>query len=67
MLCNFRGAGKQLYRLKGIEKGGVIFDIIIQDTSLPDNFLSDGIEPIAANAKESLSMSKSAIGSFLTH
>jgi hypothetical protein len=66
-LRDFGGMITQLYRLEGIEKGGVTSNIIIQKTPLMHNFGSDGIEAIAANTKDSFSMSESSIGPFLIH
>jgi hypothetical protein len=42
-------------------------DIILQDSSLPYNFRSNGIKPVATDAEDSLSMGESSVGSFLTH
>jgi hypothetical protein len=57
----------QLNRLEGMSKIGMAIDIILQDASLPHNFRSDGIKPVATDAEDRLSMGESSVGSFLTH
>jgi len=57
----------QLKRLEGISKIWMAIDIILQDSSLPHNFRSNGIKPVATDAEDSLSMGESSVGSFLTH
>jgi hypothetical protein len=43
------------------------FYIIIKDAALSNNFLSDGVEPIAANTKDGLDVSECLVGTFLVH
>jgi len=64
---DFRRVAEWRKWLKGMPKGSVAVDVILQNPSLPHNLRSGSIKLAAANAKNRFSMSETSVGSFGSH
>ena len=61
------GVGEQLDRLEGMPKIGMSLDVVLEDSSLPEDLGCCGVEFLAADSKDRLFMGEGPVGSFASH